>query len=80
MDQSERDELLYRLDERTERVDMHLRRIDERVEENSESIDRLEDIVSDHEDELNLAKKALAGIAGLVSAIAAKVATGLRLI
>jgi|AntRauTorcE11898_2_1112593.scaffolds.fasta_scaffold12201_2 hypothetical protein len=38
MDDSERDEILYRLDERTERIDGRLERVDERVHEQDEVI------------------------------------------
>lgn len=42
MNQKERDELLYRLDERTERVDEAIERIDERIDENANDIDDLQ--------------------------------------
>ena len=42
MDDRERDEILWRLDERTERMDARVERIDNRQSENAEAIDDLD--------------------------------------
>lgn len=78
MDEQERDELLWRLDERTKRVDENLDRLHEKTKENRDAIDELEEIVGEHESEIALARKALLGLGGVVSAAAAKVFAGLR--
>lgn len=45
MDSKEQEEILYRLDERTERVDAHLKRLEKEVAENSKDIDDLQSSV-----------------------------------
>lgn len=45
MNQDERDELLYRLDARTQRVDEAINRIDERSKDNKHDISDLEETV-----------------------------------
>ncbi|WP_200531616.1 MULTISPECIES: hypothetical protein [unclassified Halorubrum] len=42
MDDRERDEILWRLDERTERMDARVERIDNRQSENAEAIEDLD--------------------------------------
>jgi hypothetical protein len=42
MDDKEHDEILYRLDERTERVDEHLNRLEKNVAQNEASIDNIQ--------------------------------------
>ncbi|SEL18037.1 hypothetical protein [Haloferax larsenii] len=46
MDDSERDEILWRLDERTERMDARVERIDNRVTQQDEVIDDLDQRVT----------------------------------
>ena len=46
MDDRERDSILGRLDERTERMDARMERIDERVAQQDETIDDLDDRVT----------------------------------
>lgn len=41
MDEQEKEEILYRLDERTKRVDNHLARLDNRVSENEDELKEL---------------------------------------
>lgn len=78
MDQQERDELLWRLDERTKKVDDHLSRLDERLEEAEEDIDEHDEKISSNEDSIRVIKKAASaggtGIFAFLSAIGAKVA------
>lgn len=49
MDDKERDEILYRLDERTKRVDDHLNRLDRRVESNANELDNHEERITNTE-------------------------------
>jgi t-SNARE complex subunit (syntaxin) len=79
MKEDERDEILYRLDERTKRVDEHLNRLDERVEENEQTIDNIDSRLSDAEKDVNTAKGVLAFLSAGVSAIIAKVLGFFRL-
>lgn len=81
MDQGERDKILYRLDERTKRVDGHLRRLDQRVEEVEEEIESHDDRITDNEGTLRLITKAGTGFVGLATtAIAAGVAKVLEIL
>lgn len=73
MDDKERDEILYRLDERTKRVDDHLNRLDKRVAQNEESIEDLHDEVQSNADDISTAKKVLGGLVTLLSGALAKV-------
>lgn len=80
MEDQERDEILYRLDERTERVDRHLKRLDRRVTAVENDVDDTRQIAQDNRDQLNLASKALIGFGtfftAVVSAVTARL-TGL---
>lgn len=49
MDEQERDEILYRLDERTERVDDHLKRLERRVGAAEEALDQHDERISSNE-------------------------------
>lgn len=80
MDQNERDEILYRLDERTKKVDDHLERLDQRVAENEERIDELTTTVNKNSGNIKVAKRALAVLASAATAIAARVFAGLRVL
>lgn len=74
MDDSERDEILYRLDERTKRVDERLTQLDERVSENEEDIDVIAARAQRNESALNFGKGVLGVLATALSGLAAKVA------
>lgn len=80
MDQDERDELLYRLDERTERIDKRLQRVNQDIADNRNDIDVLQDKVSANENTLQLTKRVIIGVGGLLSAVAAKILTGIRIL
>lgn len=83
MDQKDRDEILWRLDERTKRVDDHLNRLDERLEEAESAISDNKENISDNSDSISLIKKTTraAGvlITAAISGIGAKVAGLLQL-
>lgn len=74
MEEKERDEILYRLDERTKRVDDHLNRLDERVSKNEQQINKNDDRITRNSsflDTIWTATKATgAVVAGLISGIA----------
>lgn len=68
MDSREQEEILYRLDERTKRVDEKLNDLDERVAENSVTIENHDERISENEDNLNTAWHVIRGIgAGLLA-------------
>lgn len=78
MDERQRDEILWRLDERTKRVDDHLERLDRRVAEAENELDEHDNRIQVNEEQLSLIAKAgggtLAFLTTTISAIAAKLA------
>lgn len=76
MDEEKRDEILVRLDERTERVDEHLRRLQEDVDENESDIDELQENVASNKTDIRNGKGLLAVLGTILSAMFAKL-TGL---
>lgn len=77
MDDQERDEILYRLDERTERVDEHLSRLERRIGAVENVADDAYDLADKNERQLGAFTKVAVGVGtfltGLVSAISAKI-------
>lgn len=67
MDERERDEILWRLDERTKRVDDHLNRLDKRMEDVEESVEQHDDRINDNENSIDTIMKAGGGAIGLVT-------------
>lgn len=84
MDEKERDEILYRLDEGTKRVEGHLNRIDSRLGEIEDTVDDHEARISDNEDIIETYNKMAGGAgAALLAAItgaAAKIMGLIRLL
>lgn len=68
MDDQEQEEILYRLDERTKRVDDHLNRLDRRVAENEREIEDHDERISQNEDSVNTARKAVGGLGAALTA------------
>lgn len=66
MKESERDEILWRLDERTKKVDDHLERLDQRVEENEKQLDKHNNRITDNEATLETVTKAGGGLIGFI--------------
>lgn len=83
MDEKEQEEILYRLDERTKRVDDHLNRLDSRVRKNRQSLNNHDERISENENFLatiwRVTKATGAAMVGLVSGIGAQVAGILQL-
>jgi uncharacterized protein YlxW (UPF0749 family) len=73
MDDDERDEILYRLDERTERVDETMNRLENRVAQNEDRISKVEDRVNSNTQYLHTAKGLLAALGTGLMAVIAKV-------
>lgn len=77
MDKQEHEEILYRLDERTKRVDDYLNRLDERVAENSKELDYHNERINENEVFIDQAWRftktagaaIAAGVSGAVAAI-----------
>lgn len=84
MDEKERDEILYRLDERTKRVDDHLDRLDKRLEVLENEVEVHDERIADNEDWIQTANKAatyggstvLAGISALLARLAGFIKIG----
>lgn len=70
MQDKERDEILYRLDERTKRVDEHLDRLERRIANIEKQTDAHEERINDNEDAISTARK---GVAGVGSALLAAI-------
>lgn len=68
MDEKEQDEILWRVDERTKRIDDHLENIDGRVQENGEDINEVQKDVQKNENDINTIKAAGGGIFTLLTA------------
>lgn len=73
MDEDERDEILYRLDTRTKRVDNHLNRLDERVENVENDVDKLENIARSNKQDINAGKGIIGALAAALTAAVGKV-------
>lgn len=69
MDDQEMEEILYRLDERTKRVDEHLDRLDRQVRENRQTNQDHEERITDNEHTLGTMSRGLKGLAGAVMAL-----------
>lgn len=84
MDEKERDEILYRLDERTKRVDDHLKRLDERVSEVESELEKQDHRITQNESMLGTIDRAvkfvLSTIVASVGAVMAKIAGLIRLL
>lgn len=78
MDDSERDQILARLDARTKRVDEHLDRFEDKFDEHEEKLDNHDERISDNEDAVRdgrrLASALGAAIIAGISGIGAKLA------
>lgn len=68
MDDSEHEEILYRLDERTKRVDDHLNRLDRRLAEAEEELDHLDERVDENRNTLTILTKGAASIGTIITA------------
>lgn len=79
MEEKERDEVLIRLDERTERIDANLDQMDDRIVENRERIGKLDDRVQANEQDLSVAKKAIGGLMALLAGAVGKLLGWLRI-
>jgi len=69
MDSKERDEILYRLDERTKRVDDHLARLDERLKNVEIDVEDHDYRINENEDDLEIITKTTKSIGGTAVAI-----------
>lgn len=69
MDQKQRDEILWRLDERTKKVDDHLNRLDERLEEAEKDITKNSEEISDNSDSIELIAKTTRAAGALFAAV-----------
>lgn len=58
MDEQEKEEILYRLDERTKKVDENLTRLSGRVAENERSLDEQDDRITSNRNNLSLINNA----------------------
>jgi hypothetical protein len=63
MDEDEMEEILYRLDERTKRVDDKLNRLDRETTKNSKDIDELQDVTRRNATVLGGVATAVSGVA-----------------
>lgn len=73
MQEREKEEILYRLDERTKRVDENLDRLDDRVTENSAQIDSLETTSDRNRRDIQYGKAIIGFLSMVVSSVTAKV-------
>lgn len=73
MDESEHDEILYRLDERTERVDNHLNRLDDIVRENEREIESIKQTSRDNRRDIDYGKALIGFFSAILTAISAKI-------
>lgn len=69
MDEKEKEEVLYRLDERTKRVDEHLTRLDDRIQKNRENLQNHDKRIDDNEASLWAVGKVVQGIGGALLAL-----------
>lgn len=74
MDEQEIEEILYRLDERTKRVDENLDRIDRLARQNRKRMQELNLKVQSNEEDIKRGKGALAIIGTAMSGVLAKIA------
>jgi chaperonin cofactor prefoldin len=73
MDEQEKEEILYRLDERTKRVDNHLARLDNRVSENEDELRDLKSKTTKNTRDINYGKGLIGAIGTTTLALAMKV-------
>lgn len=73
MDEQEKEEILYRLDERTERVDQNLDRLDDKVRKNEQEIRKIDNETKRNSQHLHTAGRVLGFLSASVAAVAAKV-------
>lgn len=72
MDQKERDEILYRLDTRTESVDRRLGRMEKQIQQNQEELQGLDSRITRNEKDIRTGKGLLGILGTAISAITAK--------
>jgi hypothetical protein len=73
MDETEKEEILYRLDERTERVDENLDRLDDKVRKNEQEIHRIDNDTKRNSQHLHTAGRVIGFLSASVAALIAKV-------
>ena len=73
MDSKEQDEILYRIDERTEQIRDEIRRVEARQKKQKKKIDNLESQTQKNTSDIKVGKALLGAIGTAVTAVLAKV-------
>jgi chaperonin cofactor prefoldin len=73
MNDEERDEVLIRIDERTERIEDRINRHEQRIETNESEIDNLKSDTQKNTSDIKVAKTLLGALGAMFTAISARV-------
>ena len=73
MDEDEKEQILYRLDERTRHINENINRLDDKVSENREDIEEIRAVTLKNRKDIRYGKGVMGFIASAVAAISAKI-------
>lgn len=73
MEEDEMEEILYRLDERTKRVDDHLTRLERSVKENEKDLRELNQLTDRNSRDINYGKAIIGGLVAAMTAITTRI-------
>jgi len=70
---SDEHEMLHRIDERTKRVDNHIRRLEADVEKNREDVDNLQSVAQKNTSDIRIGKAIIGAFGTILTGIAVKI-------